>query len=99
MTEIAISVNHVSKCFKRYRHPVDRLKEIFVPGKSLAHNFWALQDINLEVWKGQTLGVVGRNGSGKSTLLQIIVGTLTPTQGDVQVNGRVSALLELVTSV
>jgi ABC-type polysaccharide/polyol phosphate transport system, ATPase component len=95
MTEIAISVNHVSKCFKRYRHPVDRLKEIFVPGKSLAHNFWALQDINLEVWKGQTLGVVGRNGSGKSTLLQIIVGTLTPTQGDVQVNGRVSALLEL----
>lgn len=51
MTEIAISVNHVSKCFKRYRHPVDRLKEIFVPGKSLAHNFWALQDINLEVWK------------------------------------------------
>lgn len=53
MTEIAISVNHVSKCFKRYRHPVDRLKEIFVPGKSLAHNFWALQDINLEVWKGE----------------------------------------------
>ncbi|VXD10308.1 ABC transporter ATP-binding protein [Planktothrix paucivesiculata] len=95
MTEIAISVNHVSKCFKRYRHPVDRLKEIFVPGKSLAHNFWALQDVNLQVWKGQTLGVVGRNGSGKSTLLQIIVGTLTPTQGNVEVNGRVSALLEL----
>lgn len=95
MSEIAISVNHVSKCFKRYRHPVDRLKEIFLPGKSLAHNFWALRDINLQVWKGQTLGVVGRNGSGKSTLLQIIVGTLTPTEGHVEVNGRVSALLEL----
>jgi len=95
MSEIAISVNHVSKCFKRYRHPVDRLKEIFLPGKSLAHNFWALRDINLQVWKGQTLGVVGRNGSGKSTLLQIIVGTLTPTEGNVEVNGRVSALLEL----
>ncbi|WP_254175139.1 ABC transporter ATP-binding protein [Planktothrix pseudagardhii] len=95
MSEIAISVNHVSKCFKRYRHPVDRLKEVFMPSKSLAHNFWALRDINLQVWKGQTLGVVGRNGSGKSTLLQIIVGTLTPTQGNVEVNGRVSALLEL----
>lgn len=95
MSEIAISVNHVSKCFKRYGHPVDRLKEIFVPGKSLAQNFWALQDVNLQVWKGQTLGIVGRNGSGKSTLLQIIVGTLTPTNGSVEVNGRVSALLEL----
>lgn len=95
MSEIAISVNHVSKCFKRYRHPVDRLKEVFMPSQSLAHNFWALRDINLQVWKGQTLGVVGRNGSGKSTLLQIIVGTLTPTQGNVEVNGRVSALLEL----
>ena len=69
MSEIAISVNHVSKCFKRYRHPVDRLKEIFLPRQQLAENFWALREINLQVYQGQTLGIVGRNGSGKSTLL------------------------------
>ena len=95
MGEITISLKYVSKCFKRYAHPVDRLKEVFSPAKSKADEFWALQDINLEVLKGQTLGIVGRNGSGKSTLLQIIAGTLTPTSGEVRVNGRVSALLEL----
>lgn len=95
MTEIVISLKNVSKCFKRYCHPGDRLKEIILPGKNLADEFWALRDINLEVTKGHTLGVVGRNGSGKSTLLQIIVGTLTPTSGEVTVRGRISALLEL----
>lgn len=95
MSEIAISVRNVSKCFKRYARPVDRLKEILLPGKTRADEFWALQDINLEVPKGQTLGIIGRNGCGKSTLLQIIAGTLTPTTGEVEVNGRVSALLEL----
>ena len=95
MTEIAISLKNVSKCFKRYARPVDRLKEILLPGKSRADEFWALQDINLEVYKGETVGIIGRNGSGKSTLLQIIAGTLTPAAGEVRVNGRVSALLEL----
>jgi lipopolysaccharide transport system ATP-binding protein len=95
MNEIAISLNNVSKCYKRYSRPVDRLKELLLPKKSHAHNFWALQDINLEVTKGETLGIIGQNGSGKSTLLQIIAGTLTPTTGTVWVNGRVSALLEL----
>lgn len=93
--EIAISLNNVSKCYKRYARPVDRLKEILLPGKSHAHEFWALRDINLEVTKGETVGIIGQNGSGKSTLLQVIAGTLTPTTGEVQVNGRVSALLEL----
>lgn len=95
MSEIAISLKNVSKCFKRYARPVDRLNELLLPGKSRADEFWALRDINLEVPKGQTLGIVGRNGSGKSTLLQILVGTLTPTSGEVQVKGRVAALLEL----
>ena len=93
--EIAISLKNVSKSFKRYARPVDRLKEVLLPGKSTAEEFWALRDINLEIPKGQTIGIVGRNGSGKSTMLQIIAGTLTPTTGEVEVNGRVSALLEL----
>jgi len=93
--EIAISLQNVSKCYKRYGRPVDRLREVLLPQKSYAQEFWALKDINLEIPKGQTVGIVGQNGSGKSTLLQIIAGTLTATSGNVQINGRVAALLEL----
>ncbi|ARV60966.1 ABC transporter ATP-binding protein [Nostocales cyanobacterium HT-58-2] len=93
--KIAIALKNVSKCYRRYTRPVDRLKEILLPGKSIAQEFWALRDISLEVSQGETLGIIGQNGSGKSTMLQIIARTLTPTTGEVQVNGRVSALLEL----
>lgn len=92
---IAISLENVSKVFKQYYHPVDRLKEILLPGKQKAREFWALRNIDLEIPKGRTWGIVGRNGAGKSTLLQIIAGTLRPTTGKLAVNGRVSALLEL----
>ena len=95
MSEIAISLKQISKCFQRYARPVDRLKELLLPGKSQAREFWALHNINLEIPQGQTVGIVGRNGSGKSTMLQIIAATMTPTTGEVQVNGRISALLEL----
>lgn len=95
VSEVAIRLSNVSKCFKRYAHPVDRLKEIVLPKKARSEEFWALKDIDLEIHKGQTLGIIGQNGSGKSTLLQIIAGTLTPTSGKVEVNGRISALLEL----
>ncbi|MEL6938648.1 MAG: ABC transporter ATP-binding protein [Cyanobacteria bacterium J06598_1] len=93
--EIAISLKNISKVFKRYHRPVDRLKEILLPGKQRADEFWALQNIDLEIPKGSTVGLIGRNGSGKSTLLQIIAKTLQPTVGDISVQGRVSALLEL----
>lgn len=93
--EIAISLKNVSKGFKRYHRPVDRLKEVLFPGKSNAEQFWALQDINFEVPRGETLGIIGQNGSGKSTVLQMIAGTLQPTTGEILVRGRISALLEL----
>ena len=93
--DVVIALKGVSKCFRRYAHPIDRLKEVLLPGKSRAEEFWALQDINLEVAQGQTLGIIGQNGSGKSTLLQIIAGTLTATAGARHVKGRISALLEL----
>lgn len=95
MNEVAISLNNVSKCFKRYRRPVDRLKEILLPGKTRSEEFWALRNISLDIEKGTTLGIVGQNGSGKSTLLQLIAKTLAPTTGAIAVHGRVSALLEL----
>lgn len=95
MSEIVISLKDVSKCYKRYARPVDRLKELILPNKDLSKEFWALQDIDLEILQGETVGIVGQNGSGKSTLLQIITGTLTPTKGQVNVHKRVSALLEL----
>ncbi|MBE9079938.1 ABC transporter ATP-binding protein [Romeria aff. gracilis LEGE 07310] len=96
MTEsVAISLRQISKCYRRYTHPVDRLRELLLPERVQAKEFWALRDINLEVFQGETLGIVGQNGSGKSTLLQIVAGTLTPSAGEVHVNGRVSALLEL----
>jgi len=95
MSELAISLKNVSKCYKRYNRPLDRLKEVLLPGKSCVQEFWALRDINLEIAQGETVGIIGQNGSGKSTLLQIIAGTLTPTTGEVNINGRVSALLEL----
>ncbi|MEH2111702.1 ABC transporter ATP-binding protein [Nostoc sp.] len=93
--EIVISLKNISKCYKRYARPVDRLKETLLPSKSHAQEFWALRDINLEITKGEKLGIIGQNGSGKSTLLQIIARTLTATRGDVWLHGRVSALLEL----
>ncbi len=92
---IAISLKNVSKVYRRYNRPVDRLKEILLPGKSRSEEFWALRDINLNIRKGERVGIIGSNGAGKSTLLQVVAGTLTPTAGTLRIDGRVSALLEL----
>ncbi len=103
-SEVAIKVENISKCYHIYDKPHNRLKQMIVPrlqrliGKLPAQyyrEFWALKDVSFEVKKGETIGIIGRNGSGKSTLLQIICGTLNPTAGKIQTNGRVAALLEL----
>ncbi|MDA8254146.1 MAG: ABC transporter ATP-binding protein [Betaproteobacteria bacterium] len=92
----AIKVQNLSKCYQIYDRPQDRLKQSLWRGrKRFFREFWALREVSFEVGKGETVGIIGRNGSGKSTLLQLIVGTLTPTEGGVTSNGRVAALLEL----
>ena len=102
--EYAIRIKNVSKKYQIYSNPGDRLKQFIFPRlrkifglmpKQYFREFWALSDISFEVKRGETVGIIGRNGSGKSTLLQIICGTLTPTVGRVQTNGRIAALLEL----
>ncbi|WP_342563254.1 ABC transporter ATP-binding protein [Paenibacillus sp. FSL R7-0345] len=91
-----IEVNKISKVYKIYEKPTDRIKEVFHPlRKKLHRDFMALNDISFSVGKGETVGVLGKNGSGKSTLLKIVTGVLQPTTGEVRVNGKVSALLEL----
>ena len=102
--DVAISVGNLSKCFHIYDRPRDRLKQFVLPRiqrfagkkpKQYFREFWALKDVSFEIKKGETVGIIGRNGSGKSTLLQMICGTLTPTGGGIQTNGRIAALLEL----
>jgi teichoic acid transport system ATP-binding protein len=96
MNNIAIKVSHLTKVYKLYDKPIDRLKESLHPLKKQYHkDFYALNDINFEIKKGETVGIIGKNGAGKSTLLKIITGVLTPSSGHVHVNGRISSLLEL----
>jgi ABC-type polysaccharide/polyol phosphate transport system ATPase subunit len=93
---VALRVENVSKQYRIYEQPGDRLKESLTRGRWKWHReFWALRDINFEVERGTTTGIIGPNGSGKSTLLQIITGTLEPTHGSVWYDGRIAALLEL----
>lgn len=95
-SDLAVRVRGLSKCYHVYDKPHHRLLQMLTgKGKRFFREFWALKDIDLEIRKGETVGIIGRNGSGKSTLLQMICGTLTPSSGELQVNGRVAALLEL----
>ncbi len=101
---VAIQVDNLSKCYQIYSRPGDRLKQFFAArfprlSKRKSHSyfreFWALRGVSFTIYRGETLGIIGRNGAGKSTLLQMICGTLTPTSGTVSINGRIAALLEL----
>lgn len=94
MDGIAIKVEHLDKVYKLYNKPTDRLRETLGMKVPVREHF-ALHDVNLEVKKGETVGIIGTNGSGKSTILKIITGVLNPTAGNVEVDGRISALLEL----
>jgi lipopolysaccharide transport system ATP-binding protein len=103
-SEIAVRVSGLGKNYHIYPTPRDRLKQFILPRvqrllhlpvRNYFHEFRALENVDFEVRRGETFGIIGRNGSGKSTLLQILCGTLTPTTGECEVNGRVAALLEL----
>ena len=91
-----IRLTRVGKVYRVYSRQIDRIVAALFPSVRVrCQEFHALTDISLEVGRGETIGIIGRNGSGKSTLLQIICRILRPSQGDVQVQGRISAMLEL----
>ena len=91
----AITVKDLKKVYKLYDKPSDRFKEAFGLTRKKAKEHYALNGVSLEIFQGETVGIIGTNGSGKSTILKIITGVLSPTSGEVSVNGRISALLEL----
>lgn len=96
MKEVAIRVDNVDKVYKLYDKPRDRLKEAFsLKRKTYYREYYALRDVSFDVCRGETVGIIGMNGAGKSTILKIITGVLSPTTGNITVNGRISALLEL----
>lgn len=96
MDNIAIRVEDVSKIYKLYNKPSERLLDALgIAGKNRFKEHRALDHVSFEVKKGETIGIIGTNGSGKSTILKIITGVLSPTGGNVEIAGRISALLEL----
>jgi len=96
VTRYALTMDNVSKFYKLYNSPKERLKEALNPfGKKYHSKYYALKNINLKIEKGEVLGIVGKNGSGKSTLLKLISGVLGGYTGNISVNGKIAALLEL----
>ncbi len=102
--EFAVRVSGLGKCYHMYAKPEDRLRQFLLPklsrivgmaSRNYFREFWALRDVSFDVKRGECFGILGRNGAGKSTLLQLLCGTLTPTQGHIEMHGRVAALLEL----
>ena len=96
--EVAVKIEGLCKDYKMFARKKDRLLETLFPFMERHGVFHAMQDFNLEVRKGEVLGVLGKNGAGKSTLLKMITGVVTPTAGKITLNGKVSSLLELGTA-
>jgi len=94
-SECVIRARGLGKSYRLYRRPGDRLKEAVLRGRRYHEDFWALRGVDLSIGRGETIGVIGRNGSGKSTLLQLLCGTLQASEGELEVRGRIAALLEL----
>lgn len=94
MKNNSVSIKNLSKMYKIYQSPGNLLKEVIFR-KNYHQNFWALKNINIQIRKGEVIGIIGRNGAGKSTLLKILAGTLDKTSGVIKINGKVSAILEL----
>ena len=96
MSNCALQIKHVSKEYKLYEKQADRLKEAFHPFKKVYHKkFYALDNVDFQIEKGEKVGIIGANGAGKSTLLKIVTGVLNPSQGEVITDGKIAALLEL----
>ncbi len=96
MPESVIRIEHLTKVYKLYDRNRDRLIEsLGLSRRKRSRDHYALRDVSFEIRKGETIGIIGTNGSGKSTILKIITGIVTPTEGKVVVDGRISALLEL----
>lgn len=94
-SDVVIDATGLGKAYLIYGKPQDRLKQMLFRSKRYYTEYWAVQNVDIRIARGQTVGIVGRNGSGKSTLLQMIAGTLTPNSGTLNVTGRVAPLLEL----
>ena len=95
MNDYAIRVENISKVYKLYSRNIDRLKDSLNLGKGKYKEHYALNNLSFDIKKGECVGIIGTNGAGKSTILKIITGVLSPTQGKVEIDGRISALLEL----
>ncbi len=96
--EVVLKIEGLSKSYKMFDRKRDRIIETIFPSIQRHKTFQALQDFNLEVKKGEVLGILGKNGAGKSTLLKMITGVVTPTAGTIKANGKISSLLELGTA-
>ncbi|MGL6202497.1 MAG: ABC transporter ATP-binding protein [Lachnospiraceae bacterium] len=96
--ETVIKIKHLYKNYKMYSRKKDRLLEILLPNYQKHTEFSSINNFNLEINKGEVLGILGKNGAGKSTLLKMITGVVTPTSGEIEIDGKISSLLELGTA-